>query len=73
MEITLLIMENHGKLMEFVFEFLLETCKYCMIAVCYFSYESSIGKDPEKEKVKPHFSQTIMFVEDYFNLVSQDG
>ena len=39
----------------------------------YFSYESSIGKDPEKEKVKPHFSQTIMFVEDYLNLVSQDG
>ena len=44
-----------------------------MIALCYFSYESSIGKDPEKEKVKPHFSQTIMFVEDYLNLVSQDG
>ena len=42
--------------------------------LCFLnSYESSIGKDPEKEKVKPHFSQTIMFVEDYLNLVSQDG
>ncbi|KAJ8301691.1 hypothetical protein KUTeg_020678 [Tegillarca granosa] len=28
-------------------------------------YESSIGKDLEKEKVKPRFSATIMFVEDY--------
>lgn len=39
-----------------------------------FSYESNIGKDPEKEKVKPRFSRTILFVEDYLcNVVSQEG
>lgn len=39
-----------------------------------FSYESSIGKDLEKEKVKPRFSATIMFVEDYLcNVVNQEG
>jgi hypothetical protein len=38
-----------------------------------FSYESNIGKDPEKERVKPAFAQTIMFVEDYLTEVSQDG
>ncbi|XP_053377799.1 inositol 1,4,5-trisphosphate receptor type 1-like isoform X4 [Mercenaria mercenaria] len=36
-------------------------------------YESNIGKDPEKERVKPAFAQTIMFVEDYLTVVSQDG
>ncbi|KAL4226234.1 Inositol 1 [Mactra antiquata] len=36
-------------------------------------YESNIGKDPEKERVKPAFAQTIMFVEDYLTEVSQDG
>ncbi|KAK3103047.1 hypothetical protein FSP39_016030 [Pinctada imbricata] len=35
-------------------------------------YESNIGKDPEKEKVKTRFSLTIMFVEDYlWNIVKQ--
>ena len=28
MEITLLIVENHGKIMDCVFEFLLEPCSY---------------------------------------------
>ena len=38
------------------------------------SYESNIGKDPEKERVKPKFASTIMFVEDYLQtVVSQDG
>ncbi|XP_033744403.1 inositol 1,4,5-trisphosphate receptor-like isoform X4 [Pecten maximus] len=38
------------------------------------NYESNIGKDPEKEKVKPRFSRTILFVEDYLcNVVSQEG
>ncbi|XP_078339538.1 inositol 1,4,5-trisphosphate-gated calcium channel ITPR1-like isoform X2 [Crassostrea virginica] len=37
-------------------------------------YESNIGKDPEKERVKPKFASTIMFVEDYLQtVVSQDG
>lgn len=38
------------------------------------SYESNIGKDPEKERVKPKFASTILFVEDYLlTVVSQDG
>ena len=37
------------------------------------SYESNIGKDPEKEKMKPRFSQTIKFVEEYLcHVVDQD-
>ncbi|XP_061187353.1 inositol 1,4,5-trisphosphate receptor type 1-like isoform X2 [Saccostrea echinata] len=37
-------------------------------------YESNIGKDPEKERVKPKFASTILFVEDYLlNVVSHDG
>ncbi|XP_055999570.1 inositol 1,4,5-trisphosphate receptor type 1-like isoform X4 [Ostrea edulis] len=37
-------------------------------------YESNIGKDPEKERVKPKFASTILFVEDYLlTVVSQDG
>lgn len=38
------------------------------------SYESNIGKDPEKERVKPKFASTILFVEDYLEtVVKQDG
>lgn len=37
-------------------------------------YESNIGKDPEKERVKPKFASTILFVEDYLEtVVKQDG
>ena len=35
-------------------------------------YESNVSKDPEKEKVKPRFSQTIMFVEDYLTKVVEE-
>jgi inositol 1,4,5-triphosphate receptor type 1 len=31
-----------------------------------------VSKDPEKEKVKPKFSQTIMFVEDYLTKVVEE-
>lgn len=39
-----------------------------------YSYESNINKDPEKERVKPKFASTILFVEDYLEtVVKQDG
>ena len=31
-----------------------------------------MSKDPEKERVKPRFSQTIMFVEDYLTKVVEE-
>ena len=37
----------------------------------FSSYESNITRDPVKEAVKPRFSSTILFVEDYLcNVVS---
>lgn len=42
------------------------------LALPFFSYESNVSKDPEKEKVKPRFSQTIMFVEDYLTKVVEE-
>lgn len=38
----------------------------------FSSYESNVSKDPEKERVKPRFSQTIMFVEDYLTKVVEE-
>jgi len=39
----------------------------------FFSYESNIGKDPDKERVKADFQGTIQFVEEYLRHVSMDG
>ncbi|KAH3893900.1 hypothetical protein DPMN_018052, partial [Dreissena polymorpha] len=36
-------------------------------------YESNIGRDPDKEKVKEDFQETIQFVEKYLEDVSEDG
>ncbi|XP_071158976.1 inositol 1,4,5-trisphosphate-gated calcium channel ITPR1-like isoform X6 [Mytilus edulis] len=41
-------------------------------AISIEDYESNVSKDPEKEKVKPRFSQTIMFVEDYLTKVVEE-
>lgn len=47
---------------------------FCLNTIYTYSYESNIGKDPEKERVKPKFASTILFVEDYLEtVVKQDG
>ena len=40
---------------------------------CSYSYESNISKDPEKERVKADFQETIQFVENYLEAVSTEG